>query len=489
MIARLADRLDQFERRSARLEAENKRLRARLAQYEPEAAAEDVSQTPSPDRYGEDVADKLAAARAKKKKRNRQQSKRRGRRRTLLKFEDAQRIEKIAPAGVAADTLRLVRRRVAWRLENGKAILVGYEIYDAPGHPSPPIGGVPRRSEFGLEISIVLAFLVYIIGMSLDKACQTMAFFCEFPLSKSQADLLLTRLANEWSDAFDALCELLVHSAVVYTDETGWKIGTQGCSLWVFASELARVFVFGCRKDAVTLEQFLPKDLFAGCVVSDDAAVYGEKFSLAQKCWAHLLRKALKLTLMYPRRTRYRKLFEGLLEVFREGKRAAVDKRLGDAGRQARKDQLENKLCALLVQYPDSLPAEPSGAQKPAVPPPERTLFNLVAELRRLVAEDELFTFVIVPEAAPTNNEAERELRGPALARKAGRTDKSESGARRRSVVVSVFESLRQTLETFTLANVLEEVANWLERGTSCFEERAANTAADPPPAAALDSS
>ena len=56
---------------------------------------------------------------------------------------------------------------------------------------------------------------------------------------------------------------------------------------------------FGVHKDAQTLWQILDPATFAGMVISDDAAVYGN-FTLAQKCWAHFLRKAIKLTLLEP---------------------------------------------------------------------------------------------------------------------------------------------------------------------------------------------
>ncbi len=46
-----------------------------------------------------------------------------------------------------------------------------------------------------------------------------------------------------------------------------------------------------------TLKQILDPATFAGIVFSDDAAVYAN-FTTAQKCWAHLLRKAIKLTLL-----------------------------------------------------------------------------------------------------------------------------------------------------------------------------------------------
>ena len=68
-----------------------------------------------------------------------------------------------------------------------------------------------------------------------------------------------------------------------------------------------------------------------------------------------------------------------------------------------------------------------------------------------------------------TNNEAERTLRSPAQARGTGRTNKTVAGARRRTVIVSVLESLRQYLSSFTLSSVIEEIRHWAETGRSCF--------------------
>jgi hypothetical protein len=92
---------------------------------------------------------------------------------------------------------------------------------------------------------------------------------------------------------------------------------------------------------------------------------------------------------------------------------------------------------------------------------------------------EQLFTFVTVePVKKPngetmlvsgTNNEAERTLRSPAQARGTGRTNKTVAGARRQTVIVSVLESLRQHLSTFTLSSVIEEIRRWSETGRSCF--------------------
>lgn len=354
-----------------------------------------------------------------------------------------------------------VRERAVWRLENGRAVRVGYRIFAGPGGAEPPIPGVTPRCEYGLEILVVLAFLVYIIGISLDKACAVLGFFCQLPLPKSQADALLRQLAQHWHGEFDILCALIAHAAVVYLDETGWKVGGRGCSLWAFASQCQRVFLFGCHKDDATLDRMLPPDVFNGIGVSDDATVYRDRFSRAQKCWAHLLRKAIRLALLYPRKQRYQRFLDRLLELYHDAQRVAEDGRLAATGRQDRVTDLENRLCELCLPYQRETTA--------AMPPHERDFYNLVNELLRLLLAGELFTFVLHPEVESTNNIMERLLRGPALDRKAARTNQTATGAERRSVIVSVLESLRANLEEFTLASLLAEVGRWISEGVSLF--------------------
>jgi hypothetical protein len=356
----------------------------------------------------------------------------------------------------------LVRERCVWRLEDGRAIRIGYRVYRASGQSEPAIPGVPRRCEYGIEILVVLAYLVYVIGISLGKSCAVLGFFCQLPLSRSQADALLRQLAQHWEAEFDTLCDLLVHAAIVYADETGWKIGQDGCSLWAFVTEQLRLLRFGCRKDGATLESILPPARFHGILVSDHAAVYA-RYTHAQKCWAHLLRKIIRLAVLYPRRRKYQRFLDELLQLYYEAKRGAADQRLGDQGRRNRVLSLEDRLAALCLKY---------GAGEAAdLSPPEREFANLVKELADLLAAEQLFTFVLEPEVEATNNVTERQLRNPALERKAGRTSKTPKGAERRSVIVSILETLRANLPVFTFASVVKEVRDWMESGVSLLDK------------------
>lgn len=106
----------------------------------------------------------------------------------------------------------------------------------------------------------------------------------------------------------------------------------------------------------------------------------------------------------------------------------------------------------------------------------KKPYFNLV----RLLGDDELFTFVLYPESTSTNNEAERSLRPAATDRNTSRTSKRVHGARRRTVMVTVFEALRLHLEEFTLSAILTET-HWLKTGLSLFAQLRKTSGLAPP--------
>ncbi len=154
-----------------------------------------------------------------------------------------------------------------------------YHIYAGPDGCVPQVPGVPGRGEFGREIITSLAWQHDIAGLPLDTVIGEFQFYWDLTLRKSQADSLLNRLEKEWLPEFDALCQLLAVSAVVYADETSWSIN----SVWAYLSKHSRITVFGYRKDGDTLAVLLKKDEFQGILVTDDAAVC-QGFSRAQRC-------------------------------------------------------------------------------------------------------------------------------------------------------------------------------------------------------------
>jgi transposase len=403
---------------------------------------------------------------------------RRGRLTTAQKIARAERTEKVFPQDVRESDCKLSHTRPVWRFEKGRTVLVAYEVYRGPKNQYGQIPGALGRSEFGIEITVALAHLVHFVGLSFDKACAVLNFFQNLRLRKSQVDTLLNQLSRHWESEFETLCTLLAHSLVVHADETSWSIN----SVWAFLSEKARVVLFGVHKDSATLHRILDPTTFLGILVSDDAAVYAG-FTQMQKCWAHLLRKAIKLTLLEPENADYRRLADALLEIYRKACRVQQDRRLSDAGRQRKVAVLEDEIVDLC--------APTWFAELPPSEGPAEDYRLLVNEVMRLMLERQLFTFVTAaPVTTPhgktlsvggTNNEAERTLRSPAEARTTRRTNKTLRGARRRTVIVSVLESLRQYLPTFTLSGVIAEILRWPAAGRSCFAKLARKLKLPPP--------
>jgi cell division septum initiation protein DivIVA len=83
-VEQVFELIEQLQERLKRLEAENHRLRQRLAQYEPEILREPTAGSPaSPAQYGLAAEERRREKRARKRLRN---HRRRGRRLTQVKF-------------------------------------------------------------------------------------------------------------------------------------------------------------------------------------------------------------------------------------------------------------------------------------------------------------------------------------------------------------------------------------------------------------------
>ena len=189
-------------------------------------------------------------------------------------------------------------------------------------------------------------------------------------------------------------------------------------------------------------------------------SAYQSQFTEHQLCWAHFLRKAIALSLRNPDNRQYARFLKSLFAVYYSAVRASRDRRLS-AGRPAIVKKLQSRIRMICCRYGEELDDAASADDG-----------KFVLLQNELVNNTEkLFVFVLHPEVEATNNRSERQARPEAMARKAARTSKTERGAKRRSIIMSVLASLSKRLERFTLGNVLTEIKHWLETGLSVFQE------------------
>ena len=399
----------------------------------------------------------------------RQRRRRRRKKSTGRKPKDAKRdvaTETIDLYWHGADRKKCVLRReqFVWRLIDGKAEYIHYRIFDKPdSNDLPPVDGVRNgKSEYGIEILITLAYLVYWTGVSIDKACGILAFFTGLELSKSQADSLLSQLAADWQIEYDAIAELVAAAAILYIDETGWKIGRRSCYTWIFSTLSTVLFKCGVGRGKVVLTDILGEH-FGGIGVTDDYNAYQSQFTEHQLCWAHFLRKAIALSLRNPDNRQYKRFLKSLFAIYYDAVRFSCDRRLS-SGRQGKVDKLQTRIRMICRRYGEVLDDDAAADDAKFV--------RLQNELADNV--EKLFVFVLHPDVEATNNRSERQARSEAMARKASRTSKSEKGAKRRGVIMSVLASLSKRLGQFTLDSVVSELTDWFETGRSIFRDELA---------------
>ena len=168
--------------------------------------------------------------------------------------------------------------------------------------------------------------------------------------------------------------------------------------------------------------------------------------------------------MQHPDEKQYARFLDELFSIYQEAVRCQKDGRLS-VGRAQKALDLQADIRTLCTRYGETI-------DEAIMPVHVATFIHLQNELVENV--DCLFVFVEYPEVESTNNRSERNVRNEAEVRKGGRTSKSEDGARRRSIIMTVLMSLRTRFPRFTLRALLSEVEQWVEQGYSIFEKELA---------------
>ena len=241
-----------------------------------------------------------------------------------------------------------------------------------------------------------------------------------------QAD---TRLAlSQARGVYDELVELIRQSAVVHTDETGWRMGLLSAWLWVFTNQALTVYTVRASRGHEVVVDILGR-AFRGTLVADCFTAYDHQALgdwLQQKCVGHLLKD---LSLMRETKTRGAVRFaQDVTALLREA-------------------------LALRAQKPH-LPAKSFRAQVAAL---EQRLDRLIDPHRKLTDPDNkrfakrlrkqrphLLRFLHTNGLDPTNNQAERMLRPAVIIRKTNGCNRTERGALAHAILASILVTCRQ---------------------------------------------
>lgn len=217
------------------------------------------------------------------------------------------------------------------------------------------------------------------------------------------------------------LQKIVREAALLYVDETSWKIAGKAAWLWVFIAAQVVYFTVGSR-GAEVLKRAIGS--FSGWLMSDGYITY-RYLKKRLRCWAHLIRKANGVSeSLNPEAREFGKKVLAVLDHLKE----AVYKAREGPSAISEKDRLQVlELYVLCVKHEDSLHDKTSA---------------LACEF--LNDWKAIWTILDHPEMPLTNNDAERALRHWVIARRISHGTRTSEGTAAFTLLASVIETCRK---------------------------------------------
>jgi transposase len=284
-----------------------------------------------------------------------------------------------------------------------------------------------RASAFGPRLQAAIALLSVRNRISRRDASELCGELFGGAVSVGSVDAICQRASAALASPYAELREAVKDAAVLFVDETGWRNAGQKRTLWGAITDTHAAFHIAADRHERRLPELIGES-FAGIVSSDRWWAYDSLDpARRQVCWAHLLRD-------------FRRHSEGLAEQGRFGEEgleicrelfAAWDAFAahGDRQRLAREiAPIKRRLRALLE------PHQVKSARNRQFRTFARNLLKLWPAL---------WTFTEIERVEPTNNRAERGLRGAVIYRKISLGSQSETGERFAERMLSVSQTCR----------------------------------------------
>jgi len=265
-------------------------------------------------------------------------------------------------------------------------------------------------------------------------------------LSAGTVDAILGRVGDALDPAYEELLAQLRTAEAVNIDETGWRLRGKRRTLWGATTPTAAIFRIAPDRHEREAIALLGED-FEGVIGSDRWWAYrGFDPACRQVCWSHLIRD-------------FTAHAEGLAAQREFGERGlAIARRLFGAwerfGEHGDRRRLRRQVAPLRRELKALLDRGSKGKR-------HRLARGFAKNLLKLWPS--LWTFVDKDGVEPTNNAAERALRGPVIHRKLSLGSQSERGERTIERLLSASVTCR--LQRRSLFAYLTDVLGTKARG------------------------
>ena len=235
-------------------------------------------------------------------------------------------------------------------------------------------------------------------------------------LSTGSVDAICQRASDALAGPHLQLQDWVLDQSAVHVDETGWRTSGEGRALWTATTTLAAFFQIAAHCNREQFDALIGTS-YPGIVVSDRWNGYSHLDpNQRQVCWSHLQRD-------------FRRHADGLGEQKTFGEHGVPAHRPGVSPRGAPTSTSTTTATDSRPRSPRSRPNSGS-CSKNASPKSQRTRWHRRFANNLLKIWPALWTFTIIDGVEPTNNPAERALRGPVIHRKLSLGTQSDDGER-----------------------------------------------------------
>jgi transposase len=282
-------------------------------------------------------------------------------------------------------------------------------------------------SQLGPHVHALLTLLNKELGLSHGKSVKLLGIlFPELRVARATSVRSTLRMAERCASAYEQLRVELRGASEVAPDETGWRVGGRRAWLHAFVSRRETCYMIDPTRSHIPAEQLLGLD-WSGTLVHDGWSVY-DRFAQAfhQQCLAHLQRRCRELLETAARgATRLPRAVLALIDQAFALRRAWRGHRLSG---EALAEQGLGLSCQL----------ERVAAGRFRHTPNRR----LAQHIHKHAIQ--WFWFLIDPTIQATNHWAERAIRPAVVNRKVWGGNRTWTGARAQSSLMSVIRTCRQ---------------------------------------------
>ena len=313
-----------------------------------------------------------------------------------------------------------------------------------PGCKAKTVGVLPTAvagSAFGPRLAAAVVTLTARNRVSRRDMSELARELFGIGLSTGSVDAICQRASLALAGPHEALVAGVLTSPAVNVDETGWSTAGEQRTLWTATTERAAIFRVAEDRHRDRLLELIGED-YAGVVGSDRWWAYDHLDpKTRQACWQHLKRD-------------FARHADGLAEQHTFGQAGLkLTSRLFTLwhafDEHQDRERLQREMAVVEAELRSLL--ERAARKSP------RTKYHGRFARNLLKLWPALWTFVTVDGVEPTNNSAERSLRGPVISRRLSHGTRTQDGERfvERALSASVTCRL-QTRSLFTyLADLL----------------------------------